>query len=373
MANDTDKSSKTEEATPKRMQEAHERGQFAKAQEIGVVFVLAAAFVVLVFGARAQAGQVGWATTSIFNHLHDFTVTRESITHWFPWCLKLVLTLLFPMMLACTVASILAGGLQSGFRLTLKALEPNVDKFNPVNGVKKLFGTQSLVQFGVDLLKFIAVGGVVYALLVDIYKDPIFHTPVPAAHVGEFIYETTLRMLIRLLFVIGVIAIINFLYQKHKTRTDMRMTKQEVKDENKQTQGDPKVKQAQRRMAVQMMQKQMLGEVPNADVVVTNPTHFAVALKYERGRDSAPVVLAKGKDLFARRIKEIAANHEVPRVENRPVARLLFRYGQVGKPIPAELYQVVAEILAYVYRTHRYYFHRLRQRRTQPGRELQTT
>ena len=127
--------------------------------------------------------------------------------------------------------------------------------------------------------------------------------------------------------------------------------------------GDPNVKMAQRAMARRLMQKQMLADVPNADVIITNPTHYAVALKYERGVDAAPVVLAKGQNLFAQRIKAIASKHEVPTVENKPVARALFKFGQVGKPIPAQLYQAIAEILGYVYRTHRYYFYQLKSRR----------
>ena len=127
--------------------------------------------------------------------------------------------------------------------------------------------------------------------------------------------------------------------------------------------GDPNVKMAQRAMARRLMQKQMLADVPNADVIITNPTHYAVALKYERGVDAAPVVLAKGQNLFAQRIKAIASKHEVPTVENKPVARALFKFGQDGKPIPAQLYQAIAEILGYVYRTHRYYFYQLKSRR----------
>jgi flagellar biosynthetic protein FlhB len=141
------------------------------------------------------------------------------------------------------------------------------------------------------------------------------------------------------------------------------MTRQELKDERKNSEGDANVKSAMRRLARRIMQKQMLAAVPTADVVITNPTHYAVALKYERGLDQAPVVLAKGENRFALRIKALAAEHGVPSVENRPVARLLFGLGKVGEGIPPQLYQAVAEILAVVYRTHRYYFHQLRTRR----------
>jgi len=141
------------------------------------------------------------------------------------------------------------------------------------------------------------------------------------------------------------------------------MTRQEVKEERKQAEGDAHTKAAMRRMARRLIQKQMLSAVKTADVVLTNPTHYAVALKYERGTDQAPVVLAKGENRFAQRIKALAAEHGVPVVENKPVARLLFAMGKVGEAIPSELYQAVAEILAVVYRTHRYYFHRLKTRR----------
>jgi flagellar biosynthetic protein FlhB len=163
---------------------------------------------------------------------------------------------------------------------------------------------------------------------------------------------------------LGGIAALNYIYQLRRVRTDLMMTKHEVKEENRQQDGDPRVRNVRRQMARRLLQKQMLSAVPTADVVITNPTHFAVALKYQRGVDKAPVVLAKGERLFAQRIKAIAAQHEVPMVENKPVARMLFKYGKVGKPIPAELYKAVAEILAFVYKTHRYYFYQLRSRRS---------
>ena len=145
------------------------------------------------------------------------------------------------------------------------------------------------------------------------------------------------------------------------------MSREEVKDERRQAEGDMHAKAAMRRMARRFMQKQMLSAVATADVVVTNPTHYAVALKYERGVDQAPVILAKGENRFAQRIKALAAEHGVPTVENKPVARLLFSVGKVGESIPAELFEAVAGILAVVYRTHRYYFHRLKARRMEAG------
>jgi flagellar biosynthetic protein FlhB len=190
---------------------------------------------------------------------------------------------------------------------------------------------------------------------------------VEAGYLGEFLNRATLLFLTRLIFALGIVAAISYAYEKFKTHRDLMMSREEVKEEAKQAEGDTRVKGAMRRMARQLLQKQMLSAVKTADVVVTNPTHFAVALKYERGKDKAPIVLAKGENRFAQRIKALAAENGVPMVENKPVARLLFAMGKVGEAIPSELYQAVAEILAVVYRTHRYYFHRLKARRLEAG------
>jgi flagellar biosynthetic protein FlhB len=168
-----------------------------------------------------------------------------------------------------------------------------------------------------------------------------------------------------MLLALGCIAAISYAYEKFNMHKSLMMTREEVREETKQMEGSPHAKAAMRRMARRLLTRQMLQAVPTADVVVTNPTHYAVALKYERGVDSAPVVIAKGENGFAKRIKALAAEHGVPMVENKPVARALYAFGKVGAPIPNELYQAVAQILAFVYRTHRYYFYRLKARRAE--------
>ena len=194
-------------------------------------------------------------------------------------------------------------------------------------------------------------------------SDPIFSSEVEVHLLGNFIYETTLLLLFRFSLALGGVAAVNYLYQHFKVNTDLMMSKQEVKEEMRSAEGDPLIRSMRRQMARRLLQKQMLAAIPTADVVITNPTHFAIALKYERGVDQAPIVLAKGENIFAQRIKAIAAANDVPMVENRPVARMLFKFGKVGEVIPAQLYHAVAEILGFVYRTHRYYFHELKQRR----------
>jgi flagellar biosynthetic protein FlhB len=232
-----------------------------------------------------------------------------------------------------------------------------------MSGLQRIFSMQGAVKLATDSAKLVVVGFLVWGAVKDLMHDPIFYSPVPPMRLGSFMMGTAKMLLGRFVLALGGIAALNYIYQLRKVQADLMMTKQEVKEEARNAEGDPHVKAARRMMARRFLQKQMLSAVPTADVVVTNPTHFAVALRYERGTDKAPVVLAKGERAFAKRIKALAAENGVPMVENRPVARALFKYGRVGKPIPIELYQAVADILAFVYKTHRYYFHQLKARR----------
>jgi len=267
------------------------------------------------------------------------------------------------MCMTCAISGVIACGLQSQFQLSPKVLEMKFSRLNPLEGFKRIYSMQALVKLGTDAMKLGLIGFILWQALKGILSDPLFYTPVAPNRLGTFIAESFSTLLGRCILALGGIAAINFLYQQRRVKSDLMMTKHDVKEENRQSDGDPRLRNARRQMARRMLQKQMLSAVPTADVVITNPTHIAVALKYQRGKDKAPVVLAKGERLFAQRIKAIAAQHDVPTVENKPVARMLFKYGKVGKPIPAELYKAVAEILAFVYKTHRYYFHQLRGRR----------
>ncbi|MGF1483025.1 MAG: flagellar biosynthesis protein FlhB [Opitutales bacterium] len=360
---DTDKSSKTEQPTTKRLDEARRKGNFAKAAEIGVTALMIAGSAALAFGGASMGAEVMTFSRDLLGSLNEFTPSQQNAAHTFGQVALLTGSVTAPVLLGCVFASILAGGLQSGFRLTPDVLKVNFNKFNPVNGFKRIFSSRSLMQFFVDLAKFGLVGAVIYGAILQAMADPIFYAPVGIDHIVWFLGHTSALLMIRLIAVLAIIAFIHYLFERRKTNGDLKMTKQEVRDERKNAEGDPKVRGEMRRRALRALQTQMLDEVPNADVVVTNPTHYAIALKYERGRDLAPVILAKGENLFAKRIKAIAAQHGVPTVENKPVARLLFRVGRVGEPVPYELYEVIAKILSHVYRTHRYYFHQLRQRR----------
>jgi flagellar biosynthetic protein FlhB len=358
-----DTSSKTELPTEKRLREAAAEGNFAKTPDIHTVFVLSAALGVISFYGREQTMKLALIAEGIFGGLARYQITVAAVGEWAALAARTMMGFVLPVCSTCAVAGVAAGLLQSRFQLSPKVLELKFSRLNPANGMKRIFSGQSYVKLGTDSLKLSIVGTILWRALRNILSDPMFYTPVAPTRIGTFIEQSFSSLLGRCIFALGSIAAINFLYQRRRVGDELKMSKQEVKDENKQTEGDPRLRAMRRQLARRRLQKQMLSAVPTADVVITNPTHFAIALKYQRGTDKAPVVLAKGENIFAQRIKAIAAEHEVPMVENKPVARMLFKHGKVGKPIPSELYKAVAEILAFVYKTHRYYFHQLKARR----------
>ena len=368
---DDDKDSKTEQATAKHLQDALQKGQFAKSPEIGLVLILIAALGAFSTTMGSAARDVAAFATHIFGQLANIRLQLDTLPTEFHDMFFVIGKILLPIIGACVLAGLLAGGLQSGFTLTPEALGMKFEVFDLSNGMQRIISKNSIVHACVDLLKVVAIGLVLWTCAKGLFQDPLFTAPVEAAYLGLYMSRATTAFLSRLVLALGVIATMSYWYEFMKSRNDLKMSRQEVKDETKQAEGDAHTKGAMRRMARRLMQMQMLNAVPTADGIVTNPTHYAVALRYERGKDQAPVILAKGENVFARRIKALAAEHGVPMVENKPVARMLYALGKVDEPIPNELYQAVAEILAMVYRTHKYYFFRLRSRRAEA--EGQTT
>lgn len=364
-----DNDSKTEEPTGKRVSEAFEQGQFARSQELQVVIVLGGALLAISFSAGGAAREIMDLAINVFTQVGSIRLQLDTVPSTLTEMMLMCGRILAPMLVATVVAAVLAGGLQTGFQLTPKAFGFKLERLNPIPGFQRLISKKMFVHAGIDFLKLLAISLILWSVAKTLMKDPMFTAPVEAAYLGQYLERATYSFLSRLLLALGVIAAISYAYEKYSTHQELRMTREEVKEESKQAEGSPHAKQAMRRMARRLMQKQMLAAVPTADVVVTNPTHYAVALKYERGVDKAPVVLAKGENGLAKRIKALAAEHGVPMVENRPVARALYAFGKVGEAIPAELYQAVAQILAFVYRTHRYYFFRLKSRRATAAAE----
>jgi len=364
---DTDQDSKTEQASEKKRSEAHDRGQFAKSHEVTVLFPIAATLGVLTLTAESASRDVAEYAVATFTRFGTTKLDYDTVPTQLAEVMLAIAKAVGPFLLAIVGATVLAGGIQSGFQLTSNVATFKLDSLNIAAGFGRLFSKSVFVRSGIDLLKLIAIGLTLWLGARGLMYDPLFSAPMEAAYLGQFLNHATLLFLTRLLLALGIVAVISYSYEKVKTSKELMMTKEEVKEERKQAEGDGQTKAAMRRMGRRLVQKQMLAAVKTADVVVTNPTHFAIALKYERGKDQAPVILAKGENRFAQRIKALAAEHGVPTVENRPVARLLFAMGKVGESIPAELYAAVAGILAVVYRTHRYYFYNLKTRRVAEG------
>ncbi len=357
------KDNKTEAPTEKKLRESREQGQFARVEEFGILFLLMSSFCWFLFSIEKHALAVADYTKYLWTHFTEFNGSETNATFILKNFLSFGTSTIIMFLLSCVMAVIIAGGIQSGFQLTPKAMRVDYNKINPIEGLKRLISVKKCVHVCTDSLKLIAVAVVIYLAFKNIRMDPVFFTPVPIERIPSLFLHIILIFLGRLILCLGIIAMITYFYERYKTYQDLKMTREEVKEEQKQMIGRPEIKMAQRRLAQKLLQKQMLDQVPTADVVITNPTHYAVALKYERKIDKAPIILAKGENLFAQHIKGIAKNYEVPIVENKLAARLLFKLGAVGKPIPVEVYEMIAEILAYVYRTHKYYFYTLKQRR----------
>jgi flagellar biosynthetic protein FlhB len=348
---------KTEQATPRRLEEAVKRGQFARSAEVQTVFVLVAALLAFKFtGARTWSFLTG-AHLAVLGHLHDIPISIDTLPHYALQAAWVVAGCVAPLVLATTAAGLLAGGIQSRFQTASEALEPNWARLNPIEGLKRIFSTRALIPTALSLLKLSIIAALSYSEIKQILSDPIFYNGVDRERIASFLAESSGSVIVRVILALMVLAAGDYAYQFWQTNRDLMMTREELKQELKNTEGDPQVRARLRRRRSLKTQRQMLRDVPKADVVVTNPTHLAIALRYDRKTMKAPRIVAKGSRLNALRIREIAAQHQVPIVENKPLARMMFKYGKVGGEIPAQLYAAVAEVLAWVYRVNRYRYY----------------
>lgn len=344
---------KTEEATPKRREEARKKGQVARSIEINSVLVLAGVFAGLkIFGPYLYQE----ATTfmrSWFAQLANQDFTIELTYRLFLSATLVFLKLSAPVMLIALLVGLIANFLQVGFLFSTEALAMNLNAINPIAGFQRIFSKRAITELLKSLVKIGIVGYVAYKYIVDqipsfpgLMRDDL---SISMSKTGDWIFV----MVMKIALVLAIMALFDFIYQRWEFNQNLRMSKQEVKDEYKLQEGDPKIKAKIKERQRMMAMRRMMQEVPKADVVITNPTHFAVALKYDMKTMGAPLVVAKGQDLTARRIREIAVEHGVTVVENKPLAQTLYKTTEVGEVIPAELYQAVAEVLAYVYRLKR--------------------
>jgi len=344
---------KTERATPRRRQKAREEGQVAKSSEIASVAVLLVGISVLfVFGAyfypkleQVVQRVARFQEIPVFDQQFCIFLLRRSVAYF--------LMFVLPLMGAVFLAAFVANYAQVGFQMSGKPIVPKLSKFDIVKGFGRLLSLRSLVELAKSVLKLGVIGTVAYFAVRGEIEDLLKLYNADVAYIFLFILKGFLKIFIWVLIVMIVVAVADYSYQKWQFEKDLRMTKQEVKEEHKESEGDPQVKSRIRSIQMQAARKRMMRAVPDADVVVTNPTHLAVAIRYDPAKMNAPIVVAKGAGLVAERIRKIAGEHHIPVVENKELARNLYKTIEVGETIGSEFYKGVAELLAYVYKLKR--------------------
>lgn len=348
-----DESQKTEEPTAKRLQEALNKGSVASSQEFKTWFLFLFATAAVAGGAPWLADALATLLNGYLGRLHEINVDESGvfqplITVVWDWLLILIIPLIIFM-----VAAVVGNVVQHPFIFTLEKIKPDLSKVSPIAGFKKKFSSQVAVDFVKNIAKLIMVTAIVFLIIWPERDRLDTMMLVDILYVLETMHEMAIALMLGVLIFMTFVAALDFTYVKWKHNKDMRMTKQEVKDERKQTDGDPLVKGKIRSLRMERARSRMMANVPNADVVVTNPTHYAVALEYKHGKHDVPVLLAKGIDEVAQRIREIANEHAIPIVENPPLARALYASVELDEEIPPNQYKAVAEVISYVMKLRR--------------------
>jgi flagellar biosynthetic protein FlhB len=344
--------SKTEQATPKRVTKARDKGNVAKSQEVSKAVSVLAGLTILTF----WAGFIGRDMMGIFRFFlssaASYTVNDAGVYSLFFWLAAELAKMILPVIIFIAVSIYLTLRLQVGKLWTMEPMKPKLSKFNPLNGLQRMiFSAQTFIRLGKSLLQALCIGLAPCMVIREEMPRLITLYHMNAMQVAVYILSVGSRIILYALLPMLIIAALDLWYSRWDYKRNLMMTKDEVKDERKQAEGDPKIKAKQRQEMMRMSMRRMMQEVPKADVVITNPTHIAVALRYNPDEAPAPVVVAMGADLIALKIKDIAREHGVPLRENVPLARALYKQTKIGDTIPAELFQAVAAILAQIWKT----------------------
>ncbi len=343
---------KTEQATPKRKREQREKGNVLKSHDLSVALQLLGIVAVL----KVAGPAIGSGMQTMFaQFLPSQIVVKEQLSivatqGLYQNALGQGLMIMLPVFAFAMIAAILGNVLQSGLLLTTKTLGFKFERINPMNGFKRMFSSRSVMEMIKSLAKIGIVVYAVYEEFSNATRDIANLVVFSILKASGIIFDLVINLALKIGAIFLIIAAVDYLYQWWKHTKELKMTKEEVKEEYKLTEGNPQTKGRIRQIQRMMANQRMMADVPLADVIITNPTHYAIALRYDPAQDAAPVVLAKGKNLVAARIKEVARENRVMLVENRPLAQSLYKMCKVGKQIPADLYQAVAEILAYVFK-----------------------
>ncbi len=342
---------KSEQPTGKRLEDSRSKGEVAKSMEINsfILLFLATASIYVMKDSIGQS--IYTLTETVFRDVTTFEINRDLLDAYAMQGLYFFASVVGPIFAVLVVASVIAGYGQVGFRITIKALKPKLSKLNAFKNFKSMFlSSRAFVELAKTVLKLAIISLLLYWMLADFILMALETINYSVAEIVSTMVENVFTLLWKVFMVFGVLAFADFWYQRKKHIKDLKMTKQEVKDENKQIEGDPLIKGKIRGKQFEMARRRMMQDVPNASVVITNPTHVAVALRYEMGAEGAPVVVAKGLDAVAQRIKEIAKEHNIPMYEDVQLARALFKECEIGEQIPQRMFKAVAQILAFIFR-----------------------
>lgn len=339
---------KTEKATPKKREEARKRGQVVRSIEINSMLnVLICLIVLRIFG-KYIFDNIKTLSSYFWSNVTTFSITLDTINSFIFFIVSKLLLITLPIFLSAFIIGILSNVMQFGFLITFEPLKPSFDKINPFRGLKRLFSKRILFELGKSIIKIVLISYIFYSTIKKIFNE-IFLTPLMDIET-YFAFAVTIvfKLGIKIIIAFIIFSILDYIYQKYEYEDNLLMSKQEVKDEFKQLEGDPLIKARIRNIQKEMARRRMISEIPQADVVITNPSHIAIAIRYKEGEDNAPKIVAKGVNLMAEKIKDIARKYGIIIIENPPLARTLVKL-EIGWEIPPELFQVMAEILAFVY------------------------
>ncbi|NPV06687.1 MAG: flagellar biosynthesis protein FlhB [Anaerolineae bacterium] len=339
---------RTEAPTPRRRQEARERGEIARSQELSSAVGMTAAFTILRSVGPATCGQLSEMAAKLVSGGHAGFESPEGFRALLLSAGAPIALSLAPLMGVLMLSGVLVSVAQTGLYLSGHSLRPNLARLNPLAGMRRIFSSRSLVELAKQLAKIALIGAVCYPMTRSHMPGLVGLARVDLNQALTWVWQLTVDMGVRVGLVMIVLALADYVYERRQHEKRLRMTRQEVIEEMKRYENPfirARIRQQQRRVAMQ----RMMASVPKADVVITNPTHLAVALQYDPKRMGAPVVVAKGQRLIAERIRELALRHGVPVVERRPLAQALYGMVEVGMEVPSELYQAVAEVLAFIY------------------------
>lgn len=353
MASDSDMQEKTEDATPQRRDEFRKQGQVAQTRELSSALALFGLALLIYFMGRLFIEQFYEIYSEMYGKQIATAVRSGNVMPSLVFAFKKIFFLTLPVYTILFALGMASSLVQIGFLFTNETLTPNLKKINPLEGLKRMFSLKALVEGIKAIFKFSLVGLVIYMVLRSEFQmipKLIFSESLQTFHyIGILVFKT----MVAIGAVMLVLAGLDYMFQRFDMEKQMRMTKQEVKEEAKSREGDPLIKARIRKIQKEMANKRMMADVPKADVIITNPTHLSIALKYDPEKFAAPMILAMGADHMAKKIRELAKEHEIPIVENKPLARTIYKTLEVGQVIPRELFAAVAEVLAYVFKLRR--------------------